>query len=489
MHDASSYRKLALCAAIAFVLWHLPAPSGFVDVDGIYSPLAEPASSSARTLTEGWHLLAIFCASVVGFLVRALAMGAIVVLALVALAATRTLRFEQVLAGFGDETVWLVVAAFLLAGNVVRSGLGTRLALTLVVKLGRSPLGLAYALCASEMVLGTLIPSNTARGGGILAPIVRSLAIALGSEPGASPRRAGAFLVLVGAHANLIASAMYLTAMAANPLIRRAAVEVYGVDFGWGTWLLGAIVPAMMSFAVLPLVIAKLEPPNAVDVSAARQSARDQLQTLGRWQAPEKAMALVGAALVLLWMTKPLHGLGAALVAWVGVGALLFVGAERWNQVLENAGAWDSLIWVGGLLTMATQLRELGIVGWFGHLVQSSVSGLSGGVALLVLLLVYFYSMYGFSMLTAHIAAMVGAFLAIAKMGAFPPLVAIASMAYVSNLCACLTPYSSGPVIIYFGQGYVSTGRWFYVGLVISFFHLLIWLVGGALWWKLLGWW
>ena len=52
-------------------------------------------------------------------------------------------------------------------------------------------MGLGYALCASELLLGPVVPSNTARGGGIMAPIVGSLARALGSEPDKEPRRAG----------------------------------------------------------------------------------------------------------------------------------------------------------------------------------------------------------------------------------------------------------------------------------------------------------
>lgn len=473
MHNVPSHRKLLLCLLLAALIWHLPAPR---DEAGV-------------PLDQGLHLLALFAATVVGFLTRALPMGAMVVLALVTAAGLGVLGFDQTLTGFADETVWLVVASFLLAGNVVRSGLGRRLALTLVVKLGRTPRGLAYALCGSELLLGTLIPSNTARGGGILAPIVKSLALALGSEPAASPRTAGAYLTLVGAHANLVSSAMFLTGMAANPLIRAAAWDVYGLDFSWSTWFVGALVPGLISMALLPYLIGWLEPANARDVSLARASASVQLAEAGAWTKAEKTMAAVGAALVLLWMTKPIHGLGAALVAWLGVTALLLLGTERWSDVLENTGAWDALFWVGGLLTMATHLRDLGVVGWFATTVRHAVQDLPAATAMGALMLVYFYSMYGFSMLTAHIAAMVGAFLGVAKLGGAPPLVAVAAFAYLSNLCACLTPYGSGPVIIYFAQGYVSSNRWFVIGFVVSLAHLAVWLGAGALWWKALGWW
>jgi DASS family divalent anion:Na+ symporter len=481
--------RLVACALLGLALYLLPAPAGLVGPDGRFFGPGESATVGATSLVAGWHVLAVFAAAVLGFVLRPFPMGAVTIFALTVLALTRTLTFERVLSGFADPTVWLVVAAFLIAGVVIRSGLGRRIALTLVVGLGRSTLGLGYALCASEMILGTVIPSNTARGGGVLAPIARALSEALGSKPHDRPERVGAYLMLVGAHANLIAAAMYLTGMAANPLVRDAARKVFGIEFGWGTWLAGSIVPALVSFAALPLVIGRLARPTMDDVAVARAAAREQLAAMGKFSRHERLTALVGAGLVALWATKPLHGLDTTLVAWMGIGALLILQVEDWQNLVRNDGAWDALIWVGGILTMATALRDLGVIGWFAWSVQAWVAPFSGVVVLVLLALVYFYSMYAFSMLTAHIAAMVAAFLAIAKTAMVAPLVVVALLAYFSNLCACLTPYSSGSVIIYFGNGYVSSHRWFVVGFVVSLVHLVVWLGVGGLWWKVLGWW
>jgi divalent anion:Na+ symporter, DASS family len=481
--------RLAICAGVGALLWLMAKPDGWVTVQGIYVPPDEPAPEGATDLTVGWHVFSVFAAAIAAFLLRPLPMGAVTIVALATLCISGTLKMSQAMAGYADETVWLVVAAFLIAGSVIRTGFGRRIALGLVVWLGRSLIGLGYALCGAEMILGTLIPSNTARGGGVLAPITRSLAEALKSFPDNGPERGGAFLMLVGAHANLVASAMYLTGMAANPLVRRAANDVFGIDFGWGTWALGAIVPALLSFLVLPPLIARLTNASLVDVSAARLQAREQLTVLGRWRRDEKIMAGLGILLVTLWITSSWHGMGATLVAWIGVCALLLLRTESWDGVLKNQGAWDALIWVGGILTMANQLRDHGIIGWFAHTIQTAIIPFPVPVVLLMLALAYFYSMYAFSMLTAHIAAMVAAFLVIAHAAGAPALVSVAVMAYFSNLCACLTPYSSGPVIIYFGNGYVSSPRWFGVGFVVSLVHLTLWLGAGALWWKGLGWW
>lgn len=438
---------------------------------------------------QSWHIFACFLATVCGLILRPLPMGPLVILALVTLAGTKTLGLKEVLSGYGDTTVWLVVSAFLIAGAVVNTGFGRRVALTLVVRLGKSMRGLAYALCSTELILGPVVPSNTARGGGILAPIVRSLAGALGSLPEKEPRKAGAFLVLVGAHANLITAAMFLTGMAANPLVAKAANDVFGTEFSWGTWALGSIVPGLLGLLLLPLLLERLYPAELTDVAPARAQAEKDLQEMGPWSRNEKIMGLTFVVLITLWMTKPIHGMGTTIVALIGVCILFLTEAEDWQAMVQNHRAWDTLIWLGGLLAMANALKNHGFVTWLADTLGALTGNMGALTVVIVLALVYFYSMYAFSMLTAHISAFVAAFFAVALAAGAPPMLTIAIMAYFSNLCACTTNYSTGPVVIYFGLGYVPPNRWFLIGAVIALFHLSIWLTIGMGWWKLLGWW
>ena len=200
-------------------------------------------------------------------------------------------------------------------------------------------------------------------------------------------------------------------------------------------------------------------------------------------------MLAVFFLMLLLWTTKPVHGIPTGVVALLGVCLLLLTGVETWKDSTSNVGAWDALVWLGGLISMANAVKDKGVVAWFAKTVQEYVNGLEGLAVVLVLALIYFYSMYGFSMLTGHITAMVGAFFAVALASEAPALLTVAILAYFSNLCGCLTNYSSGPVVIYFGLGYVPASTWFRGGFIVSLFHLSIWLSAGLFWWKVLGWW
>jgi len=470
------YPKLGACVIAGTILWWMPPPEGLGLV--------------------GWHVFAVFFATILSFILRPIPMGPAVLLALVVLVATNTLgetgkeSFTTAMAGYGNTTVWLVVAAFLIAGAMIRTGLGRRIALGCVVKFGKTTLGLGYATAVAEFILGPAIPSNTARGGGVMAPIVNSLARTLGSSPEDQPKRAGEYLMLNGAHINLITAAMFLTGMAANGLVAEAAVGLgKGIEFGWMTWLKGSIVPGLASLLLLPWFLFKLLKPELQDAKAAQNKAKEQLTEMGAWTRGEKIMLGVFALLLVLWASGKVHGMHTGVVALVGVLVLLLTGTEKWKDITGNKEAWDAMIWLGGMVCMAGLLKEHGFIAWFANTMEGKVSGMGALATALALALVYFYSMYSFSMLTGHITAMVAAFLALAIAAGAPPMLMVALLAYFSNLCGCLTNYSTGPVVIYSGFGYVPVARWFKIGFIVSLFHLFVWLGVGLPYWKLLGWW
>ena len=480
------YPKLVICLLVGMILWWTPAPKL---PEGLELP-------DGANFTAGWRVFAVFAATILSFILRPINMGPAVLLALIILAATSTLgedgkaSFQAAMAGYGNTTVWLVVGAFLIAGAMIRSGLGHRIALNCVSKFGKTTLGLGYATAVAEFILGPAIPSNTARGGGVMAPIVNSLARALGSTPENHPKRAGEYLMLNGSHLNLVTAAMFLTGMAANGLVAEAASNSgQGIEFGWMTWVKGSIVPGLVSLLLLPWFLLKVLKPELHDTKAAQDEANEQLAKRGKWSMGEKIMLGVFILMLVLWATGKMHGMHTGVVALIGVMILVLTRTEKWEDITGNKEAWDAMVWLGGMVCMAGLLKEHGFIAWFAETMKGEVIGMGALATALTLALIYFYSMYGFSMLTGHITAMVAAFLALAVTAGAPAMLMVALLAYFSNLCGCLTNYSSGPVVIYSGFGYVPMGRWFKIGFIVSIFHLAVWLGVGLPYWKFLGWW
>jgi len=196
---------------------------------------------------RGLHLLAIFIATIVGIILKPMPMGAMAALGIAMTALSGTLPIADALSGFSDVVIWLIVLAFFISRGFIKTGLGARIAYNFMALLGRRTLGLSYGLAATDLVLAPSIPSNTARAGGIVMPIMTSLARAYGSNPGdGTERRIGGFLTITAYQVNVVTSAMFLTAMAANPLAQKLAGDLK-ITLTWGGWALAALV-MMASF-------------------------------------------------------------------------------------------------------------------------------------------------------------------------------------------------------------------------------------------------
>ena len=461
--------RLGVVAAVGAALWLVPSPDG-----------VEP---------RAWQLLAVFVATIVGIILRPLPMGAMAFVAVAFAVMSGTLTIAEATAGFGATVVWLVVAAFFIATAFVKTGLGARIAYHFLRALGKRSLGLAYGIVATDLVLSPFIPSNTARGGGVIYPILKSLCVSLGSDAadGTQGRVAG-FLTYTAYQGVVVTSAMFLTAMAANPLAAELAAPAGSNHHLGGLGGRGAgpgpAEPAAGAAADLPPVSPRGHAhPRGAGVRGGA-AARDGPDDAGRagpgggLRLPAELLDRGGRAR----HQRHRHRDGRR-------GAMLATGALAWQDILEERNGWDTLIWFAVLVMMASQLGELGLVGWF----TDRVSGVLGEghwlPAFLGLSLIYFYVHYFFASNTAHVSAMYAPFLAVALAVGTPPVLAALVLAFFSNLFASMTHYGTAAAPILFGSGNVDIGTWWRLGALISVVNIAIWLGAGSLWWRLLGLW
>jgi DASS family divalent anion:Na+ symporter len=451
---------------------------------------AEAEAKRKADWEKGLHLFAIFVTTIMGIIVKALPMGAVAMIGIAITALSGTLSIADSMSGFSDVVIWLIVLAFFISRGFIKTGLGARIAYTFMALLGKRTLGLSYGLAATDLVLAPAIPSNTARGGGIVMPIMASLARAYGSLPGeASARKMGSFLTLTAYQVNCVTSAMFLTAMAANPLAQKLAGDLK-VTISWGGWALAALVPGLVSLIVVPLLIYRFHRPEITETPEAVEIAKGHLRDLGSVKRQEWMMCGVFVMLLVLWIfAKQLGELNPTTSALAGLAVLLLSGVLNWDDIKNETGAWDTLVWFAALVMMASFLNKLGMVPWFSKSMGGMVSGYGWIAAFLVLALVYFYSHYFFASNTAHVASMYAAFLGVSIVAGAPPVLAALVLAFFSNLFAGMTHYGTGPAPVLFGTGYVEIGTWWRTGLLISFVNIVIWVGIGGLWWKVLGLW
>lgn len=435
------------------------------------------------------HLLAIFAATIVALVAQPLPMGASVVVSMTLLALTGTLPPAKVLSGFSNITVWLIFLAFLFGRAFTVTGLGKRIGYLFVRRFAYSPLTLGYSLAAADLMLAPFIPSDTARGGSIIYPVTRSVASALGSEPGPTANRAGKYLILASFHTCYTASAMFLTSMAANPLIAAFAMRVGRVELTWMRWFAGASVPGFLTLAVVPWLLCRLVKPELQDMQPAREHARAELQKMGSVRREEKWLVAILLAVMAGWVTSDWHGVSNTFVAFAGLAAILLARVLSWDDLLAERRAWDALIWFAPLLMMSDALNETGVIKVLSGRLFSVMTGWPWMLVLMALAVSYFYVHYTFASLTAQTMALYASFVAAALAAGVPPLLAALPLAYISSLNAAITHYGTGSAPVFFGAGYLRQSEWWRVGFLISVTDLLIWMGVGVGWWKLIGFW
>ncbi|MDB5655274.1 MAG: anion transporter, partial [Tardiphaga sp.] len=459
----------------------------------------------AGVTPNAWHLLALFVGTIVAIIGKAMPLGALSILAIALVAITGVTHpgkpvaaLADALSGFSNPLIWLIVIAVMVALAVTKTGLGRRIGFYFVMLLGKKTIGVAYGLVASELVIAPVTPSNTARGGAIMHPIMRSIAESFGSTPELGTHKSiGRYLALVNYNANPITSAMFITATAPNPLCVALIAQATGssISITWSQWALAALLPCLVMLLVMPLVLYLLYPPEIRQTPAARTMAREELHKLGPMRTPEivtlsvLVLMLAVWAGVPAWLLGPAYNLDPTVTALIGLSLLLITGVLEWEDILKAKSAWDTLVWFAALVMMATFLGNLGLTKWFSVTIQGGIThlGMDWKVSAAILVIVYFYAHYFFASTTAHVTAMFAAFFAAGIALGTPPMLLGLLLAFSSSLNMSLTHYATGTAPIIFGSGYITLNEWWIAGWVMSVVNLSILVLVGGLWWKLLG--
>ncbi|HET7795078.1 MAG TPA: DASS family sodium-coupled anion symporter [Rhizobacter sp.] len=457
---------------------------------------------------NAWTLVAIFLTTIVAIILKVMPIGVMALMAIVIVSLSEVTSnsskgaIADALSSFDSPLIWLIVAAILISRGLKKTGLGQRMGLLFIRALGKRTIGIGYGLAFCDLLLAPFTPSNTSRGGGIVHPIMKSIANAFDSDPEKGTEgKVGTYLALVNYHANTITSGMFITATAPNPLVVDYVAKATNskISLSWTDWALCMLLPGALCLLAMPLVIYLLKPPELKATPDAIHYARDELARMGPVSAKEKVMMGTFGLLLLLWANVPEMIFGPAfnldptVVAFLGVFILIITGTINWDDVLGEKSAWDTLIWFGALVMLAEQLNKLGVIKWFSDGMKDVIvaSGIGWGGTAAVLVLAFLYSHYLFASTTAHVSAMMLAFLTVG-VSLMPPeyvglfvLIMVAS----STIMMTLTHYATGTSPIVFGSGYVTLGVWWRVGFIMSVLELLVYVFIGAAWWKVLGYW
>ncbi|MDF7683350.1 DASS family sodium-coupled anion symporter [Lactobacillus sp. ESL0679] len=476
------YQKFIFPLAVGLIIWLTTA----IRPDGVSAP--------------AWKMLAIFVATILGCITQPLPIAGVTLLGFTFTICTGLVPLaDQVVNGkiiakgaidaFSNSSAWLVAMAFMISRGIVKTGLGRRIALYFVKWFGKKSLGLGYAIGAIDLIVSPATPSNAARAGGVVYPLIQSLADAFESKPNdPSRKRMGAYLTFTEFQVNIITSSLFMTACAPN-LIAVSLAGKAGVTMSWMGWLLASIVPAAICLAVVPYFIYKMYPPTVKETPDAKKWANKQLAKLGKFTMPEITMCIIFLITLLLWMLSSSLHIDATLIAFISVSLLLLAGVLTPNDLLHETGAWNILIWLSILVFMAEKLTQFGFIGWISNSIANSLKGINWLLVLIILALVLFYTHYLFASATAHNSAMYLPLLTVAIAAGAPKAVAAQFLAMFSAIMGSTTHYSSPAASVLAASGYVKQDEWWKMSFIFGLFYILVYTIIGLGWMKVIGMW
>ena len=459
--------RVAVMAAIVAIAWFGGTPDGL-----------KP---------QVWQLFGIYLATIVGLVLKPFPVPITVLLG-VATSSILLSNTKDVLAGYSNTALWLIFAAFALSVAFGKTGLGHRIAYHLVRLFGSTTLRLGYVTAFLDLILSPATPSNTARAAGIVYPINLSIAEAVGSYPGETAKKAGAYLLQNGYFATKVTSFLFATAMAPNYLALDFITKLTGVSLNWAQWAAAMFVPGFIMLMLMPLIGYMYERPSVKDIDN-KKIAADGLAELGPMKASEKGLIVIALLAITGWIL-PTFGIkiDATAVAIVAMIATFVCGIISWDDLLKTKAAWNTLIWFGGILGLSSALTKGKFFEWLAKYLEAHMNfGLDPFMMLILISIISVAVRYFFASGTAYISAMLPVFLIVGINAGIDPTLLAFIMIGTNAYGGSVTHYGAAPGPIIFSAGYNNVKDWWTVGLISAVVCLVLNYVIGIPWWKIAG--
>lgn len=381
-----------------------------------------------------------------------------------------------VFSGFAAQATWLVFAGIVIGAAVKHTGLGERLARTLVLRIGRSYLAVIAGLVLVAMVLAFLMPSSMGRVV-LLIPVVNALATQLGFAEG-SRGRIG--MVMATGLACFMPAAAVLPAAVPNLVLAGAAETQYGLAFAYVDFLrlhfpVIGIGDSLLIILLTTLIFGEPPRPNA------------EVARAGPMTPAEKRLAVVLVGALALWATDTIHGVGPG---WVGLGAAVacLLPALRLvpARVFTGHANLAPVIYVAGILGMAAVVADSGLAEWLGRALFAIVPLEAGAQARNFASLVAIASATGFVATMAGVPAVLAPLADTLAGATGMPLYAVL-MTQVIGYTALFVPYQSPPLVVAMQLGGVRLRDALRITLLLAALELAVLTPINFFWWRWLG--
>ncbi|ALC17932.1 anion transporter [Desulfuromonas soudanensis] len=427
---------------------------------------------------QGYHALIVFGACVILWVSGLLPLAVTSLLAMAVIPLLGILETKKTYALFGNEAIFFILSAFILAAAMTGSGLSTRLARTMLVRFGRTPRSLVLTVFLLSTVLSFAMSEHAvaAMMFAVVLEIVRSLDLKKGQS------NYGKFLFMSIGWGCVIGGIATFLGGARAPLAVGMLREATGLDFTFFEWTVAAL-PVVLPLLVIGFfLLGRFFPRDIDSIAPGITFLNRQRLEMGRMSYNEKIVAVIMLLTLFGWVFLGKR-YGLANIAILAVAALFVFKVVTW-QAIEEYVNWGVILMYGGAITLASALEKSGAARWLAE------EGLAGWLhspfmvvaifSLLSLLLTECISN------AAVIAILMPIGMSLQQSMGIDPRVMTLTIALPAGLAFCL-PMGTPANAIVFSSGYLKTREMIVPGMIVMAIAWLLFLGSAWLVWPLIG--
>jgi anion transporter len=425
------------------------------------------------------HALAILLLAMVGWTLTPLDDTFVAVAAAVAMTLFVTGRPEALFATLGNELIWLLLASFLFAAALRASGVADRL-IALAAGQARSVRGLAWILTGVILATAFVIPSTSGRAA-MMIPAYAAIA-----QYCTSRRMRTAFALLFPTAILLSAFASPLGA-GAHLLAVDMVARLSGRAVGYLQWVIFGLPFAVMSAFLSTEIILR------IFLAPEERGARLALPSSETGRTPLRLQPVlwIAVAVVLGWLTEPVHRINPTVLALLGALAAFCpgVGSVSFRDAIRDADL-ALLLFLAATICLADGLVASGLHEWLVAAVFRPMQrGALPPAAILALVTVIgLFAHLVIHSRTARVSILLPPVLVLAQTAGISPVTAM--LATVSATGFCQTLMISAKPVALFGRlaedGY-GAGDLARLSAVLLPVHLLLIMLFATVAWPAIG--
>ena len=313
----------------------------------------------------GQRALAVFVICLVYWVTNALPLMVTSLLAMVLLPLTGVLQAKDTYALFGNEAVFFILGAFLLAASLMRCGLSTRIAVAILRRFGHTPRTLLLSFFLMNAFLAFFMSEHAVAA--MTFPITLEIASVLGLQREHSSYGRALFIAM--AWGTQIGGIATLLGGGRAPLAIGMLRESSGQGFTFLEWTLAAWPIVAVLLVVGWFIISFFFPIDIESVRRADAVIEEKALKLGRPSVRERAIGIVMLATLTAWIVGG-EEFGLATIALGAVVIIFVAGLLEWRD-LEEYVNWGVLLMYGGAIALGSALHKSGASVWIASLTVS----------------------------------------------------------------------------------------------------------------------